>query len=207
MGGVFTAATYLVVLVAAVWAVAGAEASRSRQRLGVVAFAVGVIGVPSLLQLTVLPGLLGHLQRDRDQILAGQVWRLVTALAVQDGGWPGTVFNLVFLLVLGVAASRVWNGWQWLLVALASGIGAELWGLHVQPVGAGNSVVNFGLAGSQAVVAVRGGTRVARAQAAVSLLGALVLLVIGDIHGGAAAVGAAVGVLLHRRQTPATVGS
>ena len=88
-------------------------------------------------------------------------------------------------------------------MALASGRGAQLWGLLVQPVGAGNSVVNFGLAGSLAVVALRGGTPAARVLGGVSLLGALVLLAVGDIHGGAVTIGAAVGVLLHRRTTPA----
>ena len=201
-----TAATYAVVLAAAVWATAEDAADRSPRRSGVL-LAVGVVAAPSLLQLTVLPGLLETLQRDRALIGAGQLWRLVTALVVQDGGWPGTAFNLVFLLLLGSAASRVWTGRQWLLVALASGVGGQLWGLLVQPVGAGNSVVNFGLAGSLAVVALRGRTRAARVLGGVSLLGALVLLAVGDIHGGAAAVGAAVGALLHRRTTSAAAAS
>jgi rhomboid protease GluP len=158
--------------------------------------ALVVVGVPTLLQLLVAPSLLGYLERDRTAIGDGQVWRLLTSLVVQDGGLAGSIFNLVCLAVVGAVAERVWGARRWAAVALASGAAAQLWGLVVQPVGAGNSVAVFGLAASVAAVALMCGNRATRIPAAVSLLVAVALLLTGDIHGGAAAVGAAVGFIL-----------
>jgi rhomboid protease GluP len=199
VSGTSLALAYVVVLLSAVGASATATRHRLQRRRPVAALAaLLLVGVPSLLQLTVLPGLLGDLERDRTRILSGQVWRLVTSLVVQDGGVVGAVANLGFLAVVGLSAARLWRDRAWITVALASGLGGELWGLVVQPVGGGNSVVNFGLAGSMAAVAVLRGPAPARVLGGVTLLGGLALLVGRDLHGGALAVGAATGLLLTR---------
>ena len=52
------------------------------------------------------PGLLPRLERTPAE-LHGQPWRILTSLFVQDGGVLGTLSNLAFLLVLGVAAEQV----------------------------------------------------------------------------------------------------
>ncbi|MFG1672935.1 rhomboid family intramembrane serine protease [Micromonospora sp. NPDC049282] len=139
-----TALAYLVVLAAAVRAGLGLVAGRGsdgRRRAPVATVtALVVVGVPTLLQLTVAPALLGQLERDRAAVADGQVWRLVTSLVVQNGGVAGSVFNLAALAVVGVVAERVWGAKRWVVVALAAGVLAQLWGLVVQPVGAGNSV-------------------------------------------------------------------
>ncbi|MEV6931408.1 rhomboid family intramembrane serine protease [Dactylosporangium sp. NPDC051485] len=152
-----------------------------------------VVAVFSLLQLTVAPGLFEALRRDRAAIADGQVWRLVTSVVVQDGGWPGTISNLVALAVLGTLAERLWGTGRWLGIALAVQVLGGLWGLVAQPVGAGTSLVDFGLGASLAAAAVLLGTEPrSRGPAAVSLACAVALLVLGDIHGGAAVAGAAV---------------
>lgn len=188
----FASALYAAVLLTALWcgfALVDGEPQRGR-RFPRATLVTGVlVAVPSLLQLTVAAGLLEVLQRDRTAIEGGQLWRLVTALLVQDGGWPGAVFNLMSLALLGTVAERLWGSRRWLVIALSAGVGAQGWGLLVQPVGAGNSVINFGLAAALSVLALRTGPRPARALAVISLVGALVLLVIGDLHGGAAAIG------------------
>lgn len=143
------------------------------------------------------PWLLADLERNRDLLARGQVWRLVTSLVVQDGGAVGAVFNLVFLAVVGFAAEDVWDR-SWVVIALAAGIGGQLWGLLVQPAGAGNSVVNFGLAASLAAMSVLQGPRVPRVLGLVSLVGAVTLLVLDDIHGGASLIGAVLGLLFGR---------
>ncbi len=56
----------------------------------------------------IVPAVEVALRRDRTAIDHGQVWRLVTALVVQDGGVAGTVFNLAGLAAVGVLAER----WQ-----------------------------------------------------------------------------------------------
>ena len=144
------------------------------------------------------PWLLGDLQRDWILIGRGQVWRLLTTLVVQDGGLAGAIFNLVALGAIGVAAEQVWGARRWTAIALAAGLGAQFWGIIVQPVGAGNSVAVFGLAASMAVLAVLRGVGIQRLVGLISLLGAAVLLVVGDIHGGAATIGAVLGLVFAR---------
>lgn len=165
-----------------------------------------VVGVPSVIQLTVAPWLLAVLERDWAAIRSGEVWRLVTSLVVQDGGVPGTVSNLTFLAVVGVVAERLWGAGRWVAIALAAGVGAQFWGAVVQPVGGGNSVVVFGLAASLAAVSLRRGRGPARLLGIASLLIAVVLLVIGDLHGGAALIGGVAGAVLQPPRRSASQG-
>jgi len=158
--------------------------------------ALVVVGVPTLLQFTAVPSLLDALARDRERIFDGELWRLVTPIVVQDSGATGTITNLLSLALIGVVAEWIWGPARWVLIGLGSALLAELWGLLVDPVGAGNSVVVYGLAASVAVAAVVRGRGPARIIAVVSLACALVLLGVGDLHGGAAAVGAAIGAIL-----------
>jgi hypothetical protein len=158
--------------------------------------ALVVVGVPTLLQFTAVPSVLDALERDREQIFDGEAWRLATSLVVQDGGIAGTITNLLALALIGVVAEWIWGPARWVLIALGSGLLAQLWGLVVQPVGAGNSVAVYGLAASVAVAALVRGRGPARILGVVSLLGVALLLGVGDLHGGAAAIGAVIGALI-----------
>jgi rhomboid protease GluP len=157
-----------------------------------------VVGIPTLAQFTVAPWLLDQLERNWTLIGRGQIWRVLTSLVVQDGGLAGAIFNLIALAAIGVVAEQVWGAKRWTAIALAAGLGAQFWGIIVQPVGAGNSVAVFGLAASMAVLAVLRGVGIQRVVGLISLAGAAVLLVMGDIHGGAATIGAVLGLVFAR---------
>jgi rhomboid protease GluP len=180
----------------------GAHSPAARRWPVATVAALLVVGVPSAVQLTVAPSVLDRLERDRDAILAGEVWRLLTALVVQDGGTGGAVANLVALAVVGVVAEQVWSRRAWVAVALGGAFLAELWGLVVQPVGGGNSVAVFALAASLAMVASMRGDLVARVLAGAALAAGAVLLVTGDLHGGAVLAGALLGLRLSRTGEP-----
>lgn len=113
-----------------------------------------ITAATSLLQMFA-PEVLTVLQRT-PAIRDGEVWRIVTSLLVQDGGWFGTISNLLFLLAVGIAAELVLPRWLWLLCYLGGGIVGQLAGLFWQPVGAGNSVAVCGLAGALALTLIRG---------------------------------------------------
>jgi membrane associated rhomboid family serine protease len=181
----------------------GAPPPRGAGRPWATIVALVLVGIPSILQLVAAPGLQAALERRPDELSDGQPWRLVTSLVVQDGGWPGTVFNLVYLALLGAAAERMWGHARAVIVWLVVGVGAQFWGLVVQPHGAGNSVANFGLAASLAVLTLLRGHAPARWLATACLVAALVLLAGGDVHGGAAVLGAAVALLLATWRAPA----
>jgi membrane associated rhomboid family serine protease len=191
MSSTATAACYAVVLAAAIWSVGPPQHGRPRVPL-LTTGALLVVGTVSTLQLTVFPALLGDLRRDRTALAHGQLWRLATSLVVQDGGWPGAAFNLVSLAVVGSVAESLWRRPHWLLIGLAAGVGAQFWGLVVQPTGAGNSVLVFGLAASLLVRAFHEGPPPSRVLAVVGLVAGATLLVTGDLHGGAVAIGGAV---------------
>ena len=157
-----------------------------------------VVGIPTLAQFTVAPWLLDQLERNWTLIGRGQIWRVLTSLVVQDGGLAGAIFNLIALAAIGVVAEQVWGAKRWTAIALAAGLGAQFWGIIVQPVGAGNSAAVFGLAASMAVLAVLRGVGIQRVVGLISLAGAAVLLVMGDIHGGAATIGAVLGLVFAR---------
>jgi membrane associated rhomboid family serine protease len=191
------AALYAVVLATAYAAFAIRRFPTSRQRTWPWATTVAllIIGVPTVAQFTVAPWLLQNLERNWTLISGGQIWRLLTSLVVQDGGLAGAIFNLVALAMIGVAAEKAWGATRWIAIALIGALGAQLWGKIVQPIGGGNSVMVFSLAASVAVLAVLRGVRVQRLLGVISLLGAAVLLIIGDLHGGAAAIGALLGAV------------
>ncbi len=104
---------------------------------------VGVVfGVAGLL----VPAVLAAMQRTPDALHA-QPWRWVTSLLVQDGGVPGTVSNLLFLLVIGAAAEQVLTRRAVLGLYLAAGLAGQVAGQFWQPIGGGNSVAVCGLVG------------------------------------------------------------
>lgn len=181
---------------AAAWQFGPPRTQGSRFKPAATISALLVIGIPSLLQLTLAPGLLNALERQGSDAAVSQPWRIVTALLVQDGGWPALITNLAALAWIGSMAESAWGTRRWLVIALGAGIGAQLWGFLVQPVGAGNSVVVFGLASSLLVRAWTGKGHTAKVASAAGLAAAAVFLMGGDLHGGAAAIGAVIAVLL-----------
>jgi len=100
---------------------------------------VGVVGLIS-------PAVLDALERTPAAV-DGQWWRWLTAMLVQDGGWAGTLSNLLFLVALGAAAEQVVGRPQWVGGYLVAGLAGQVAGQFWQPVGAGNSVAVCGLAG------------------------------------------------------------
>jgi membrane associated rhomboid family serine protease len=142
-----------------------------------------------ILQL-LFPQLLSLFQRDSRLILGGQIWRLVTSLFFQDGGTPGAVFNIVSLLLIGGLAEQHMKKSTWLILFFGGGILSQCIALFWQPIGAGNSVANFSLAGGIYLTVLLSG---AKKLSLLSILGfgaALMLLFANNIHGAAVFFGA-----------------
>ena len=156
-----------------------------------------VVAIPSTLQF-LFPSILHALRRDGHRILhEGQVWRLLTSLTVQDGGVGGTIFNLACLIGFAVLATALLGERRLLLLFFVGGVAGELVGLSWQPIGAGNSVGNLGIAGGiLALALVRGPNTVARLLAIAGVAAGLLLLLQRNIHGAALIAGIAAGILL-----------
>ena len=131
-------------------------------------------------------------QRESSAISAGQWWRLGTAIFLQDGGWPGTVFNLVMLAVTLRLVGAVWRGLPTVLVFLLGGVLANgLTHLTTGQTGAGNSMATMGLLAAAVVSTVwsRPRSRETLAPFAVFAAATCVLLVARDEHGLALSIG------------------
>jgi membrane associated rhomboid family serine protease len=91
------------------------------------------------------PAVLTHLERTPAG-RHGDWWRSGTSLFVQDGGAAGTISNLLFLVVVGVAAEQISARWAWLVAYLGAAAAGEAVGYAWQPTGGGNSIAVCGLA-------------------------------------------------------------
>jgi membrane associated rhomboid family serine protease len=155
-----------------------------------------LVAIPSTLQF-LFPAILALFERDYARFAGGDWWRLVTALVVQDGGVAGAISNLVALALIGMIAEQFWSAGRVLLLFFAAGSVGQLAGFAWQPVGAGNSVANFGLAASVAIACLARRPPTPVLIAAWLALGAdIVLLALRDIHGAAAFAGAILALLL-----------
>lgn len=157
-----------------------------------------VIAITTTLQFY-FPAILQLLERNYTRILGGDWWRIITPLFVQDGGVSGSIFNIVSLVLVGSVAERLWGSQRWLIIFFAGGILSEIVGFAWQPIGAGNSVANFSLAASIAVLCIAlNGSRGIRVTAILALGVGLILLLINDIHGAAMLLGALIALILVR---------
>jgi membrane associated rhomboid family serine protease len=139
-----------------------------------------------------IPGLFALLAREPSMWRSGQLWRALSALFVQDGGMAGAFFNLATLLILGSVAERRMGSASWLAVYFGGGVITEFLALAWQPYGAGNSIACFALAGGLTLYSIKRDMSPAQGcVCVVSLLSAVTLLLLRDIHGMAYWVGIA----------------
>src|SRR4051812_10765542 len=188
-------AAYIAIMTCAILS-AGRATRAARRRFPILTFGVGLVLCICLAAQIVSPHLLNVMQRDAERIGRGEWYRLLTALFFQDGGIAGGVWNIAVLGLVGTLAEQLFDTARWAAVYSITGISAEVVALHWQPVGAGNSVAVFGLAGAVVVTAwQRTGRRSASTLALLSGVVAALLACAHDIHGAAFAVGALGAVL------------
>lgn len=180
------------VVLAAAWATMrggpGEQAPRrpGPGRVGIVLWLL--VAVPSLLQLTVWPGLLVAGRREATAARDGEVWRLVTSLVLQEGGWAGAAFNLVILGVTLVLVGRWLRPWVGAALLVGGGVVANLVVVGTGgPPGAGCSMATIVLAVSAVGGVPRRRSR--RVAMAVIALAGVVLLAVGDVHAPAVVLG------------------
>jgi membrane associated rhomboid family serine protease len=174
-------------------------ANQTRRQVPYATLALTIaIAIPTTLQFF-FPSVLQEFERDYIKFLAGDWWRIITPLFVQDGGVSGSIFNLVSLVLVGSVAERLWGSQRWLIIFFAGGILSQIVGFAWQPIGAGNSVANFCLAASIAVLCLAfNGSRAVKLTAILALLTAVILLFLKDIHGPAMLLGILIALILIR---------
>lgn len=154
-------------------------------------------------------GILAALDRNRELLLDGQWWRIATPLFVQDGGWGGTVVNIIALLLAGTTAEVLYGGWMMIAVYFLSGVVSEAAAYTVFPDQgyAGNSVAVAGLTALCLITIAARERGLTRWIAVAGLVAGAALVVKGDLHGVGFATGLVAGLALlaaHRDRLRAT---
>jgi rhomboid protease GluP len=153
------------------------------------------------------PTTLQLLDRDRPLLLSGEWWRIITPLFVQDGGWPGTISNVVALIAIGLCAETLFRRRTFLAVYFLAGVISEVFAYTLmQHQGfAGNSVANAGTAALCLVALCTARVIPARIVGAVGVLAGILLIATANLHGvgfavgGLVALAAVVSPMLSRR--------
>lgn len=159
------------------------------------------IAVPSVIQVAWAPTLLTWGQRESSALAAGEWWRVVTAIGLQDGGWGGTAFNLTMLAVTLLLVGELWRPWATVLVLVIGGVAANLLtALLLGTTGAGNSMATLCLVAAAAVTVVwpRWPASEDLLPGALLIVAMLFLIVVGDEHGPAVKLGFLIGTILIR---------
>ena len=139
------------------------------------------------------------LWRNPEALAAGQWWRLVTALFVQNDPWWQIVIVFALIAGIGAIAERLFGPGRWLLLYFGCGVVGQAFGFRWQPYDAGASVAGAGLLGAVcAWLLSAAGPPLARVRiwGAAWPLAGLVLTAVGDMHGPPLLLGFGLGALL-----------
>lgn len=202
---------FIVVLVLFVTIAIRIIPARPRPFPVVAVVAVITIGVPSLLQFAV-PEIGAALTRSPDlTIHHGQWWRILTAIAAQDGGLVAAIFNLLVIAAAVAVGEWVWGRWRAVVLYLLPSVVLNLVAVFVwHATGGGSSFADDGLMLSVCGLGLVASSRVVvRVCASAAILVGVVLVVLGDAHGVAMLLGAALGILfalLHQDRARRRVG-
>lgn len=143
----------------------------------------------------------------RDPVMFdGEWWRLLSPILVNPEGWSQVLFNLVALLIFGTVVESVFGRVRWVALFLVGAFAGELFSYATHNYSAGSSVAIAGLFGGLLAWVLSGRSGVPlrhRIIAGSILVGAVLLIGIGDEHGAPLLAGAALGALfLTRHATP-----
>jgi len=155
----------------------------------------------------IFPEVIIALDRNREALLSGEVWRLITPFFIQPQGIWQCVFNGLFFISFVPIAERLY-GRSLLLIYFATGIVGQIVNFYWEttpgglPVGkGGSSTALFGVAGSLFMYILLNQKTFPKGYIVIpiaGLLGASILVFYEDGHAPALLFGATLGLLLRR---------
>ena len=138
------------------------------------------------------PGILSELRRNREALIAGEWWRIVTPLFVQADGWKQCCFNGLGALIVCPLVEKLY-GRKLLALYFLSGVLGEIFAYTWSPNGAGSSLGIAGGIGGLFAFTFLHHQEVpgfARIFSICGCVGAIVLCASRDIHGPPILIGA-----------------
>jgi membrane associated rhomboid family serine protease len=189
------------VIVALVCAVQLYRFSRRKTKAAPV-IAILIIGSTALITglQFVFPEVLTKFRRNREALLSGEWWRMVTPLFVQAYGWWHACVNGVAAFVFCPLAERLY-GKKLLALYFIPGVLGEIFGYLWSPNGAGSSLGIAGVTGglfAYTLLHRQELPRLTQLFAICGIAGAIALCLWRDIHGPPTVVG----ILLASAMTP-----
>jgi membrane associated rhomboid family serine protease len=175
----------------------------TNRRFPIVALvAILAIGIPSLLQFAV-PGIGAALSRRPSLELQGQWWRVLTAVAAQDGGLAGAIFNLLVVAAVVTLGERAWGRWRTVVLFLGPSIVLNLLAIAWNAAGGGSSFASDALLLSMCVLGVLTMPRpLLLICSGIAIAAGIALVIANDAHGVAMLLGAVLGLIFgYRRRT------
>ena len=146
----------------------------------------------------VFPEILSAFRRNREALLAGEWWLMVTPLFVQASGWKQCCVNGVTAIIFCPLAERLY-GKRLLVLYFVSGVLGEIFGYVWSPNGAGSSLGIAGVIGGLFAFTFlhpQETTRLARILAIFGFAGAFALCFYRDTHGPPILIGALLASLM-----------
>lgn len=135
---------------------------RSRAPLPIVSGAViGLSALRFLLDISIPPSAVLPWALYGPAIQRGEWWRLL-AYAVEHGGAIHILFNMSVVWTLGIPMERMLGSWRFLIISLATCLGAAAFSLFFSPFGTqmvGASGMILGWAGAMLPISSRAGRR------------------------------------------------
>jgi membrane associated rhomboid family serine protease len=184
----------------------GMRKDQVNRRWPVIAWAVTALTLATNGLQIVYPPLVELWRRDPAALRHGELWRMITPLFVQSGGWPQILSNTLWAFLLTPLAARRFGPLTFLALYFGGGLVGEIAGYAWAPYDAGSSVAISGLAGGLAVHVLNGeadAPRLIRIWAMAALLGSLLLTACRDLHGPSILFGAAIGLVTLRKAATA----
>ncbi len=150
----------------------------------------------------VFPEIIGALERNKEALLAGEVWRLVSPLFIQPLGLWQCLFNGLFFIMF-LPVGEYLYGRSILLIYFGAGLTGQLVNIYWNAVlRGGSSTALYGLMGALFMYILLNRTSFPRAYILIpiaGLIGATVLCFFKDGHAPSLLLGAVLGLALRRK--------
>jgi membrane associated rhomboid family serine protease len=149
----------------------------------------------------VFPEIITALDRNKDAILSGELWRLITPLFIQPMGLWQCLFNGLFFIAFLPIAEYLYGG-RILLIYFGAGLVGQLVNIYWNAAGrGGSSTALYGTMGALLMYILLNRKTFPRGYILIPIagfIGATVLCFFKDGHAPALLIGGAISLALHR---------
>jgi hypothetical protein len=150
----------------------------------------------------IFPEIIPALDRNKDALLSGELWRLITPLFIQPIGLWQCLFNGIFFIAFLPAAEHFY-GRRLILIYFGAGLAGQLFNYYWNKSGGGSSTAIYGVMGSLYMYLLLHRSSFPKGYvllSAAGFLGAIVLCFFEDGHAPSLLIGATLSFTLQKNE-------